>query len=200
MSNSTVRRSSLKQTEKTRSPVDDALYERLSAEIRVTKSGKDTEVSDFSREAERFLYREARLLDEREYKKWLALLSPDFIYWVPSEFSAVDARAQSAINFDDRRRILDRIALIETNMLHAQTPPSRVCRMISNIEAWPAGPDHLEIRSNLLAWEHRRGRTSRFVGRQEHRVAKNGGNWLIERKIIRLIDCDEPQGNVSFIL
>ncbi len=34
-------------------------------------------------EAERFLYHEARLLDERRLDGWLALFTPDGIYWLP---------------------------------------------------------------------------------------------------------------------
>lgn len=200
MSSGTENLSSLKSREKNRSPVDDAAYRRLLADIEATRADRPPGASSLSGEAEQLLYREARLLDARDYKAWLALLAPDFVYWVPSEPAATDARAQCAVNFDDRRRILDRIALIETNLLHAQIPPSRTCRMISNVEAWLVDSGHLETRSNFLTWEHRRGRTSRFVGCQEHRAVKNGEDWLIERKIIRLIDCDEPQGNVSFIL
>ena len=34
---------------------------------------------------ERFLLHEARLLDDGKFDDWLALLTPDAWYWVPSE-------------------------------------------------------------------------------------------------------------------
>lgn len=183
-----------------RSPVDEAAYIRLTAEIAASRLRYAPGESALTADAERFLFWEARLLDDRDYKSWVSLLASNFVYWVPSEPDATDARRQSAVNFDDRRRLLDRIALIETGVLHAQTPVSRTCRMISNIEAWSAEGGRFELRSNLLIWEHRRGRTAHFIGRQEHRIIKGPDHWLAERKIIRLLDCDEPQGNLTFIL
>ena len=34
-------------------------------------------------EVEQFLYHEARLLDERKFDDWLALLTDDIHYWMP---------------------------------------------------------------------------------------------------------------------
>ncbi|HJZ18253.1 MAG TPA: aromatic-ring-hydroxylating dioxygenase subunit beta, partial [Stellaceae bacterium] len=34
------------------------------------------------REVEQFLYREARLLDERRFHEWLALFADDVRYWM----------------------------------------------------------------------------------------------------------------------
>ena len=35
-------------------------------------------------EVERFLYREARLLDERRFEEWMNLFAEDGYYWVPA--------------------------------------------------------------------------------------------------------------------
>lgn len=35
------------------------------------------------REIEQFLYREARLLDDRQFQEWLDLLTDDIRYWMP---------------------------------------------------------------------------------------------------------------------
>jgi 3-phenylpropionate/cinnamic acid dioxygenase small subunit len=35
------------------------------------------------REVEQFLYREARLLDERRFHEWLELFTDDVRYWMP---------------------------------------------------------------------------------------------------------------------
>jgi 3-phenylpropionate/cinnamic acid dioxygenase small subunit len=147
-----------------------------------------------------FLFWEARLLDGRRYRDWVKLLTDDCIYWVPSNAEGHDLRLESAINFDDRRRILDRIALIESGALHAQIPPSRTCRMITNVETWPGQSGQVKVRSNTAIWEHRRGTTHRFIGWQEHELVAEAKRWLIKTKIINLIDCDQPQGNITFIL
>ena len=38
---------------------------------------------DVIRQVERFLYREARLLDERRFHEWLELFTDDVRYWMP---------------------------------------------------------------------------------------------------------------------
>jgi benzoate/toluate 1,2-dioxygenase beta subunit len=146
------------------------------------------------------LFWEARLLDMRCYRDWLTLLTEDCIYWVPATPDLIDPRAESAVNFDDRRRVVDRIALIETGALHAQMPPSRTCRMISNIEAWTDGAGAIEVRSNLALWDYRKGQTTSYVGWQEHRLVERAARWLIGKKVINLLNCDQPQGNITFVL
>lgn len=146
------------------------------------------------------LYFEARLLDSGRYRDWLDLLTEDAVYWVPIRPGGEDPVRENAIHLDDRRRLLDRIALIESGLLHAQRPRSRTCRIVSNLEAWRAPAGEVEARSNLVIYEHRRGRTTIYPGWQLHRLVDQGQGWRIRRKIINLIDCDEPHGNLTFIL
>jgi len=149
---------------------------------------------------ESFLYREARLLDMGHYRAWIELLAPDFIYWIPTSADASDARAEGSVNFDDRRRMIDRVALIETNFQWAQVPRSRVCRTLGNIEVFSGMAGAVRTRSVVTIWEYRAGNTQCFVGRQEHELVPGGDGLLIRRKIIGLLDCDQPQGNTTFIL
>lgn len=180
--------------------VTGAFYDRLVAEALAMRARVEPADAAATAEAAPVLYREARLLDGRHYHEWLTLLSDDCIYWLASDLDKLDPRGQSAVNFDDRRRLLDRIAVVETGELRAQDPPSRTMRSISNVEAWPAAGGTLEVRSNLVIWEYRRGRMERYVGWQEHRLAGGPGRWRVAKKVINLLDADAPQGNVTFIL
>ena len=38
---------------------------------------------DVLRQVEQFLYREARLLDSRQFRRWIDLLADDLRYWIP---------------------------------------------------------------------------------------------------------------------
>jgi benzoate/toluate 1,2-dioxygenase beta subunit len=180
--------------------VTNALYERLVAEALAMRSRTDPADAGATTEAASVLHREARLLDGRQYREWLELLGEDCIYWLASDLDKLDPRRQSAVNFDDRRRLADRIAVIETGELRAQDPPSRTMRSITNVEAWPVDSGALEVRSNLVIWEYRRGRMERYVGWQEHRLSGGPGRWRVAKKVINLLDADAPQGNVTFIL
>ncbi len=150
--------------------------------------------------AEAVLYQEARLLDQGRYEEWLELYTDDCMYWVPAEHPPGDPRREASVNFDDRRRLLDRVALIRSGYLHAQTPPSRTCRTIGNVETWETPDGTLEVRSSLTLWAWRRGETVPYAGAQEHELVQVGDSWRIRQKTIRLINCDAPLGNMTFIL
>ncbi|MAT05522.1 MAG: aromatic-ring-hydroxylating dioxygenase subunit beta, partial [Acidimicrobiaceae bacterium] len=73
-----------------------------------------------------FIHREQALLDERDYRRWLNLLTDDCTYVIGS----LDAQARPqdevvALVYDDRSRIEGRIARLESGFAHAENPPSR---------------------------------------------------------------------------
>ena len=148
---------------------------------------------------QRFVHREARLLDLRRYEAWISLFVDQLIYWVPSTHEAHRLHRTASINFDDRRRLLDRIAFIQTGVQCAQIPPSRTCRMVSNIEGWSGDDSVVEVRSNITIWEYRRERNC-FVGVQSFRLRGGIDAYRIEMKIIDLVNSIDPQGNNSFII
>src|ERR1700694_510736 len=92
---------------------------------------------DLLREVEQFLYREARLADEHAYDDWEALWTDDAIYWVPFGSDDSDPSTQMSVIYDNRSRISTRIKQSHTGKRHSQTPPSRLRRLISNVELLP---------------------------------------------------------------
>jgi benzoate/toluate 1,2-dioxygenase beta subunit len=95
--------------------VSDTLYRELIASF--TDWQDDARVVDDSAvrdEFRRLLEREARLLDQLRYDDWLAMYTPECVYWVPSTPNAGDPRREIAIMFDDRRRLEDRVYRLRT--------------------------------------------------------------------------------------
>src|SRR5262245_32801888 len=106
------------------------------------------------REVEQFLYREARLLDERRLHAWVELFTEDVRYWMPmrskrfpaeskaigllDQAKAAEAeRAQQedlALLAETKATLQARIARLATGMAWAEAPPSRTRHIISNIE------------------------------------------------------------------
>ncbi|CAN5471589.1 hypothetical protein BH09PSE5_BH09PSE5_40700 [soil metagenome] len=184
--------------------VTDALYGKLLASALATQARTAAPDPSLSALAESVLYAEARVLDGRLFDQWLDMFTKDCIYWVPSSQEASDPRLQTSIHMDDRRRLRDRIALIKTGHLHAQTPASRTCRVVTNVEAWPdeTDPSHIVTRSNLVIWMYRHHKMVQHVGWQEHTLvpAASGIGFDIRYKVLHLLDNDGPQGNITFIL
>jgi 3-phenylpropionate/cinnamic acid dioxygenase small subunit len=195
-----------KQGFEVQSTADEVLLLNASryAELEAGASDSRTRLSpsdpELSQEASQFLFWEARLLDNRNYREWIKLLAPDVIYWVPSDPDGGNPMATGAVNFDDRRRLLDRVTLMETGVLHAQIPPSRTCRLIGNVEAWHGARGEMLIRSNIAIWEYRRSKFTSYAGWQEHELVGNASDRRVRKKVVNLLNCDEPQGNITFIL
>jgi len=92
-------------------------------------------------QAEEILFEEARILDDRRYDEWFAMLTDDAIYWVPCNGEGIDPNREISLVYDDHARLRDRIDRLNSGVAHAQRPPSRICRLISNVHIDQASDD-----------------------------------------------------------
>jgi 3-phenylpropionate/cinnamic acid dioxygenase small subunit len=149
-------------------------------------------------EIEQFLYREARLADEGAYDAWEALWTDDGVYWVPAEGDDPD-RCVSII-YDNRSRIALRVRQLKTGKRHAQTPPSSVRRLISNVEVLGEAGDDVLVGANFLAIESRPRGTVTWAGRSEYRLRREAGALRLVRKTVTLVDRDRALPTMGFLI
>ncbi len=150
--------------------------------------------------AEDLLYTEARLLDERRYAEWLTMLTADASYWIPQNGEGGDPAREISIVYDNIARLRDRVARLGTGMAHAQSPPSKTRRLISNVQIVETEENRATISSVFLMYELRRGRERIFAGRYEHRMCYENGGWKIAAKKAVLVNNDEVIDNLTFIV
>jgi benzoate/toluate 1,2-dioxygenase beta subunit len=151
-------------------------------------------------EAEAFLYEEARFADEHLYDAWEALWTDDATYWVPANGDDIDPTRQISIIFDNRARIATRIKQLHTGKRHAQTPPSRVRRLVSNIEILEQDADGALVGSNFLIIESRDRGTQLWGGRAEHRLRLQDGELKMASKKVMLVDNDRAVYTLAFLI
>jgi 3-phenylpropionate/cinnamic acid dioxygenase small subunit len=160
------------------------------------------------RDVEQFLYREARLLDERRFQEWLALLTDDIHYWMgartnrypkvskaiaildPERYSEEDLTQEDelAILDETKETLSRRIARLETGMAWAEDPPSRTRHLLSNIEVEPGGTaSELKVYANFLVYRSR-AETEQdvYVGARRDVLRNVDGAWKIARRRIIL--------------
>jgi 3-phenylpropionate/cinnamic acid dioxygenase small subunit len=182
--------------------VNDALYRELIGNFSGWQDDARA-VTDFAARDEfrRLLEREARLLDQLRYEDWLAMYTPECIYWVPSTPDAGDPRREISVMFDDRRRLEDRVYRLRTGFAWSQAPASRTVRLITNVEAFTTTRDDTRmLRSNFLITEFWDDETRLLSGWSGHRIVREGAGWKIAAKQINLIECDQCIRNPSIIL
>ena len=151
-------------------------------------------------EAEDLLYREARLLDDLRHQEWLAMLDENATYWIPCNGEGTDPNREISLVFDDKHRLTDRIGRLQSGLAHAQNPPSKTKRLVSNVQIENATENTATILSGFILYELRRGKERVFAGRYEHRLHLVDGTWKIASKKIVLMNNDEVIDNLTFIV
>ncbi len=158
-------------------------------------------------EAERFLFAEARLLDERRFDEWEALFADDAVYWVPID-PGRDPSHAVAIIYDDRKRLHERVYRLTQTPVLDQNPASRTIRFVSNVEVVDGeGRGEAVVHCRQLIAEMRPGGPGQqglsaprlFPATCEYRLRRVDEVLKIVLKKVVLLTSDEPQYNLSFI-
>jgi 3-phenylpropionate/cinnamic acid dioxygenase small subunit len=159
------------------------------------------------REIEQFLYREARLLDNRQLHQWVELLADDLRYWMPLRSNVYPASSKSIASLDEARpeereftepnelavmdetrdTLVRRIERLDSGFAWAEDPPSRTRHFISNVELEPTdNPAEVRAYSNFIMYRTRGEREEDFyVGSREDILRQSGEGWrLAYRKIV----------------
>ncbi len=152
-------------------------------------------------EAHSFLIEEAWLLDRQDYQAWGALWADEGLYVIPSDTTSDDF--ENSLNYiydnsDMRKRRIQRL-LSDTTLIMA--PPSRTMRMISCVRLdGPQNDAVTKVTSSLQVVASRRGQQTFFSAHAYHTIrwVKDGPRLL--RKIVRLINADQPLTDFSFLL
>jgi 3-phenylpropionate/cinnamic acid dioxygenase small subunit len=162
---------------------------------------------DVLREVEQFLYREARLLDERRFREWLDLFTDDVRYWMgarsnryprtskaisilsPNRYVEDDHTRDDELSiFDESKETLSgRVARLETGLAWAEDPPSRTRHLITNIEVAGDAGAELTVHSNFIVYRSRAETEQDFyVGARQDLLRRIDGGLKISRRKMTL--------------
>ena len=161
---------------------------------------------------EQFLYREARLLDQRRFRDWFELFTDDCRYWMPTRRNRLRDGAEESWGvddeledehglglFDDNKTSLGmRVRRLYTGMAWTEDPPSRTRHLIGNVEVQPAPTDgghagEVLALSSFMLFRSRNegleGDEDVFTGAREDILRRDGdddgdGDWRIARRRI----------------
>lgn len=154
---------------------------------------------DLMREIEDFFHTEADFLDEREYDKWLDLLTEDIVYWMPMRKNVsyanrhrdITAENDVAWFHDDKDTLRKRVKQIQTGLHWADEPVSRVSHLITNVRL--TDPTSIlgegtqtTTKCRFIVYRNRlESETDLLVGRREDTLTRVQGEIkLARRKII----------------
>jgi 3-phenylpropionate/cinnamic acid dioxygenase small subunit len=174
---------------------------------------------DLVREVEQFLYREARLLDDRRFHEWLTLFTDDINYRMtgrsnryPKSSKAIaildpERHVEDEAARDDELALLDetkeslfaRIARLDSGMAWAEDPPSRTRHFVANIEVEAGDNDgEITVYSNFLVYRSRAETEQDFyVGSRRDVLRRVEGAWKIAQRRLVLDQNAVTAKNIS---
>ena len=147
-------------------------------------------------EVQDFLFKEARLLDERKLDEWIDLLAEDIHYFAPitrnikfSDWDLEYSDPESEISyFDEGKDILEgRVRQLKTGVHWAEEPVSRFDHIISNVEIVRAEGDKVEVNTKFICYQQRlQDEVNWFVGRRYDLLRRDPdtGFKIVKRKIL----------------
>ena len=140
-----------------------------------------------------FLYREARLLDNRQWDDWLTLYAEDVEFWLPcwtDEDTLVDSptKAVSLLYYNNRSGLEDRIFRIKTERSGASSPEPRTVHQISNIEILEQNDDQIKLCFNWHTMIYRFKKIDQFFGQSFYTIQISQQQPLIKNKKVILMN------------
>jgi benzoate/toluate 1,2-dioxygenase beta subunit len=139
----------------------------------------------------RFLFREARLLDDEQWDDWLQCYHPESVYWMPSwddddTLISDPQREVSLIYYPNRQGLEDRIFRIKTERSSATMPSTRTSHNLSNLEIEQVDGALVTVRYNWLTLSHRYKTDYQHFGMTRVVIDFAGPQPLIRNKYIVL--------------
>lgn len=142
---------------------------------------------------ERFLYRQAEILDEKQWDDWLALFTDDGHYWMPAEEDQTVGDGVPSIFWENLDLMEMRIARNNHPHAHSQAPQNRLCHVVSNviIEREDANGDII-VRSRFHCAEYLRYDIRSFTGKYRHYLKKTDDGYRIALQRADLVNREGP--------
>jgi p-cumate 2,3-dioxygenase beta subunit len=154
-------------------------------------------------EAEDFLYREARLLDDWDLDAWLTLWAPGATrYVVPcNDDPDGDPATDLVLIDDDELRMRLRVERLNSRKAHREYPHSQTSHQVHNVVLGDVEGSELPVTAVFTVWRFRNGRATYYVGRYFYRLVAVGAELRIRSKR-SVLDMTElrPAGDLAILL
>ena len=148
-------------------------------------------------EIERFLYQEARLLDQGRLDEWLALFTEDLTYWVPLEANQADPLNTVSIIYNDRRLLEVRVRQFKHPRAHARVPAPRTVHQVGNVLVLEDAGREILVASTLVMIEYRKERQRVWGALVEHRLRRTEDGLRIAAKRVDLPNSESELDGIT---
>jgi 3-phenylpropionate/cinnamic acid dioxygenase small subunit len=149
-----------------------------------------------------FIYREARLLDEKRFDAWYELFTDDARYWMPLTRGQPDGRSHTSLFYEDKLLLKVRIERLRHPNAFSQQQPSfcqHVLQQPAVEESGPAAGGFL-IRTPFMYVETQLDAQIVLAGVAYHHLTSIAGALRIRMKKIELVNCDAALPSIQLLI
>ena len=158
-----------------------------------------TDILDLQSATE-FLWREADMLDRRDYDSWQDLWTDDGLYIVPIERDVEDYADVLNIAYDDKEmRRMRAIRLTSSHSMSALTA-SKTVRTVSRFVVLSQTDTEITIRAAQILTDYRRDRILTIPADVEATLRATPDGLKLSRKIVHMINCEEAVTGMGYLL
>lgn len=147
-----------------------------------------------------FIWREATLLDHKDYGQWAALWSESGRYIIPIDPDTDDFEAQLNYAYDDARMRGLRIERLTAGYSPSAVDAAKTVRSVSRFCLVEAAGEVVEVNCAQLLYAYKRGVHTPFVADLNYRIRFTAGGATLERKVVRLINSTDSLSALGFLL
>jgi len=147
---------------------------------------------------EQFLYQQAELLDNKQWKEWVDLFTDDGIYWMPPDASYKTWDGQPAIFAEDKNLMNVRMGRVLHPDAWSQRPLWGTNHVVSNVVIRKTSPKgDVEVTSRFHMMELRRDDVRHFAGAYTHHLKKTKTGYKIK---LQRVDMTNAQAAYDYVL
>ena len=138
----------------------------------------------------RFVYDEARLVDEKRFDEWYELFTDDAYYWMPLTRGQPDGENHTSLFYEDKLLLRVRIERLKNPHSFSQHQPSFCQHVLQAPQLESAGADAWVMRTPFTYVESQRDSQIALAGVGWLHLVRDEDRLRIRLKKVELVNCD----------
>lgn len=149
--------------------------------------------ADLQREVEQLLYRQAELLDAKQWQAWMDLFTDDGLYWMPARAEQTEWESSPSIFIEDKSMMEIRKGRVTHPNAWSQAPLWETNHLVSHVALESVENQRIIVRSRFHMMELRRDFIRHFGGRYRHTLQRGAdGHLRIQQQRVDLFNAQAP--------
>ncbi|NDK91221.1 hypothetical protein GYA93_16770 [Gordonia desulfuricans] len=146
------------------------------------------------------IWREAEVLDAKDYPAWEEMYTDDAMYVIPIDPDTDDFAASLNMVYDDKRMRHLRVERMMQGYAPSAVAAARTVRVVSRFTVSEVSDTSVTIRSAQILNAFKRNAFSTIGAEMTHTIALSDDGDRISLKVARLIDSEDAVSASGFLL